>query len=76
MDKGGKWTSQGLLVSPANAGDARDLDKIPRWGRSPGGLQSIRLQSIITSNPSSEVIFLDSDNFQFKKDFILLPLIK
>ena len=31
---------------------------------------------IIAANPSPKLIFLDSDNLQFKKDFLLLPHIK
>ena len=47
-------SSQVVLVVknlPANAGDARDVDLIPGWGRSPGGGQSNTLQYSCLENP-------------------------
>ena len=36
---------------PANAGEARDLGSIPRWGRSPGGGHGNPLQYSCLENP-------------------------
>ena len=42
-----------LLVKnlPANAGDIRDADSIPGWGRSPGGGHGNPLQYFCLENP-------------------------
>ena len=48
-------TSQVVLVvkdPPANAGDIRDTDTIPRSGRSPGGGHSNPLQYSCLENPT------------------------
>ena len=48
------WASQVTLVVknlPANAGDIRDADSIPGWGRSPGGGHSNPLQYLCLENP-------------------------
>ena len=37
---------------PANAGDRRDADSIPRSGRSPGGKHSYPLQYSCLENPT------------------------
>ena len=36
---------------PANAGDARDIDSIPGWGRSPGEGNGNPLQYFCLENP-------------------------
>ena len=36
---------------PANAGDLRDMDSIPGWGRSPGGGHDNPLQDSCLENP-------------------------
>jgi len=36
---------------PANAGDVRDKDSVPGWGRSPGGEHDIPLQYSCLENP-------------------------
>ena len=37
---------------PTNAGDARDLNSIPGWGRSPGGRNGYPLQCLCLENPT------------------------
>ena len=36
---------------PANAGDARDIDSVPGWGRSPGEGNGNPLQYFCLENP-------------------------
>ena len=48
------WASQVVLVVqdlPANAGDIRDADSIPGWGRTPGGGHGNPLQYSCLENP-------------------------
>ena len=48
------WVSQVALVVknlPANAGDIRDLDVLPWWGRSPGRENGNPLQYSCLENP-------------------------
>ena len=39
---------------PANAGDIRDTESIPGWGRSPGGGNGNPLQYSCLENPTQE----------------------